>query len=64
MRSHRNAALAGMLIAGMAACAVPREGDVTDEPGQPEPEPLPERPTNLPGETNRQFAARMKARAQ
>lgn len=64
MRRHPNA-LYAMSFAGMlAACATPRPSEeMTDEERKtPTPPPAPEPvPTNLPGETNRQFAARLKA---
>ena len=61
MRSYPNIALraaAMMALASMAVVVPPRE-----EPTEPEPDapPPPEKPKSLPGETNRQFAARMKA---
>lgn len=51
------------LCASMALCAVPPPvDDMADEERKTPPPPNPEpAPTNLPGETNRQFAARMKA---
>ena len=68
MRRHPNALIA-MTYAGMlAACAAPvaASGDTEEERKTPPPSPTPEpapapAATNLPGETNRQFAARMKA---
>lgn len=61
MRSYRNSALglAGMMaVASMALAAKPREE--TEEECKTPPPP-PEKPKSLPGETGRQFAARMKA---
>lgn len=56
------ALLAGMSAAAMAMVVTPRHPDemTEEERKTPLPEPEPEKPTNLPGETNRQFAARMK----
>ena len=59
VRGHRNTALASMLVAGMALAVRPQEV-VEKSADSPAPEPIPEKPKSLPGETNRQFAARMK----
>lgn len=61
MRIYRNSALglAGMMaVASMALVAKPRE---ETEEERKTPPPPPEKPKSLPGETGRQFAARMKA---
>ncbi|HYC66677.1 hypothetical protein [Brevundimonas sp.] len=63
MRMHPNARIATTFAAALAVCATPRpteESKKRDTPAPPEPKPEPA-PTNLPGETNRQFAARLKA---
>jgi len=67
MRRHPNALIAMTLAGTLAMCAPARSADeMTDEERKtPPPEPKPASPPeNLPGETNRQFAARMKAEAQ
>ena len=57
------ALLASMSAAAMAMVVTPRQADemTEEERKMPLPEPAPEKPTNLPGESNRAFAARMKA---
>lgn len=63
MRIYRNSALglAGMMaVASMALAAKPREETEEERKTPPSPPP-PEKPKSLPGETGRQFAARMKA---
>lgn len=66
MRQHYGT-LGAMLVAGLALCATPRAADERTEEERKTPLPPPEpKPVakNLPGETNRQFAARMKAEAE
>jgi hypothetical protein len=68
MRGHRNSGLAAMLIAGMALAVTPRPAaEMTDEerktPAEPDLVYPPETKANLPGETNRQYAARLKLEA-
>jgi len=59
---RRNAALAMMCAASVALCATTRPAEeATDEERKvPPPEPVKPR-ANLPGETNRQLAARLAA---
>jgi len=55
------------LCASMALCAVPASAEDMTEEQRKTPPPEPKRKPvadNLPGETNRQFAARMKATGQ
>lgn len=67
MKRHPFAAsLLGMgLMASMCVSPASAE-EMTDEDRKTPPEPAPPSPTHLnrPGETNRQFAARMKAATQ
>ena len=66
MKSHPFAAsLLGLgALAAMGAIAARPEIDMTDEERKaPPPAAPPETPKNLPGETNRQFAARLQAEA-
>ena len=60
--------MASMLVAGMAISARPGGSALDDQPldraPEPELEPTSEKPTNLPGESNRAFAARIKAVSQ
>lgn len=61
MRMHRNSALASLAV--MALFAAPSAARVEDGPtrdGEPTPEPTPQLPPQLPGETNRQYAARIR----
>jgi hypothetical protein len=63
MRVAHSKLVAAIWGAQMAALAVGREArDISDTEAKtpPPPKPEPEKPKNLPGETNRQFAARMK----
>ena len=57
--------MASPMVAGMALAAKPRpEIDISDDERKTPPKlTLSLLTTNLPGETNRQFAARMKAEA-
>lgn len=67
MRSHPNARLAMTLGAMLLTCAAPAIAGPAPEEERKTPPPPPKPtspPENLPGETNRQFAARMKAEAQ
>jgi hypothetical protein len=50
-------------IAALMALSARPLDDMTEDERKtpPSPKPEPEKPKNLPGETNRQFAARMKA---
>jgi len=68
MKRHPYAAsLLGMGIMALMAAPVPAdemtEGERKTPPPPAPPAPLPEPCENLPGETNRQFAARMRATA-
>ncbi len=69
MKSHPFArSLIGLGVAALLACPPQRADEMADEERKtPPPEPdliyPPERSPNLPGETNRQLAARLKAEA-
>jgi hypothetical protein len=65
MRVAHAKLMAAVWGAGLLAAAVrpSDEIDVTDAEPTPPPPPKPSQRLNRPGETNRQFAARMKAEA-
>ena len=62
MRRYHSA-MAAMLLAGMGAIAGPSDDapETKRRTSPPKPAPTPAPESNLPGETNRQFAARMQA---
>jgi hypothetical protein len=60
---HINSVLASIAVMSLAAAPRPEIDASDDERKTTAPPPPPEPCENLPGETNRQFAARMKAAA-